>query len=205
MFETLTYTEWDALTSKIEHSLTRMRDTPGRTGSPVWAEALSLHGELVTTVKAAVTLDCGCPLLAVEETNAHLAGCVYAPFCRTCGMTHPPASCQGQGHTASFATAREARAYRDAHDQDAKSLTRMPRPQLERATTAEQARHGYERIFGKPSRDELVSEILSLRYPPCRLAEVTHMLYHAPGEAWDGCAWCHPHQGATCHCTRAAR
>jgi hypothetical protein len=97
-------------------------------------------------------------------------------------------------------TADAARGFRAARDAEARRLTRISRVDLERENAAELALRDTRRIYGKLSKDELIREILGYRYPVARLNEATHVLYHAPGETWSACDWCHPHHGGTCEC-----
>jgi len=98
-------------------------------------------------------------------------------------------------------TATEAREFRAAHDAEVSALSRKSRAELERIDAAELATRGQQRSHGGPqSKDELISEILSFRYPIDRLNETTHVLYHKPGESWSACEWCHPHGGGQCDC-----
>lgn len=84
----------------------------------------------------------------------------------------------------------EAKEFRAAHDADAAKLTRMSKARLNETLTAEQASRGIIRISGTYSKDELISAILSYRYPRDEFNWTTHVLYHKPGEIWDGCEFC---------------
>jgi hypothetical protein len=48
-----------------------------------------------------------------------------------------------------------------------------------------------EILWGGPrTKDELISAILELRFPRSQVDEMTHVLYHQPGDVWSACGHC---------------
>lgn len=90
-----------------------------------------------------------------------------------------------------------------ARDADARKLSHMSAPKLREVIAAEFASQGRTSLtgFARHSRDELVGEILEIRYPHERLNEAIHVMYHQQGGS-SACEWCHPHDGGRCDCSR---
>ena len=82
-------------------------------------------------------------------------------------------------------SADEAREFRQAHDKDARQLSRKSKRELERIAAEYRVR-----IYGQSSKQELTSEILGYQFPAGKLNEAIHVLHHAPGDVWSACAIC---------------
>lgn len=88
-------------------------------------------------------------------------------------------------------TTSQARALQDAHGQDARDLCNTPKTMLQALRHEMLAAEGVVTIYGGPvTRDELVNDILSRRYPVDKLNEAAHVLYHEPGQVWSACEHC---------------
>jgi len=95
----------------------------------------------------------------------------------------------------------EAAQFRRDHDDYARYLAKQTRAALAAAYRHQLASQGMTLLGGGPgSKDELTAAIMNLRFPINQLNQSIHVLYHAPGETWSACEWCHPHAGATCEC-----
>jgi hypothetical protein len=98
-------------------------------------------------------------------------------------------------------TAREAVGLFLDRDAYIDRLARMSREHLIRVLESVLASQGIQRIYGSPgTRDELISDIMSIRFPSAKLNEAIHVQYHAPGLSSSACQWCHPHSGGDCDC-----
>jgi hypothetical protein len=105
--------------------------------------------------------------------------------------------------TASLMTAEQARAYRAAHDQAARELTRMSKRALLALQAVRDRAAGWTR-HGSPqmSKHELVCELLDREYPVTKINEAGHVMYHKAGIGGSSaCEWCHPHGGGRCDCS----
>ena len=87
-------------------------------------------------------------------------------------------------------TTTEARELRAAWNADVKTLSRKPRAQLAEIDRAELASRGTYRVFGKLSKDELISDIIDMRYPREQMNESIHVLYHVDGVTNSVCDLC---------------
>jgi hypothetical protein len=88
-------------------------------------------------------------------------------------------------------TFKEAKAFRTAHDQDARTLTRTRKGELQATWRDEMQRTGVlDPGAGPATKDGLVADILDHRYPVGQLNQAMHVLYHAPSSRWAGCKHC---------------
>lgn len=95
----------------------------------------------------------------------------------------------------------EAGKLRKDHDDCVRNLSRQTKSALTAAYRQQLASQGVTLLSGGPARkDELISAIVTERFPTDQLNQSIHVLYHNPGETWSACKWCHPHAGARCEC-----
>jgi hypothetical protein len=83
-----------------------------------------------------------------------------------------------------------AQALRKAWNDDVKALSRMARARLVGLDREELTARGTYRVFGSLSKDELVNDILDMRYPREALNESIHVLYHVDGVTNSACDLC---------------
>ena len=82
---------------------------------------------------------------------------------------------------------------RDQYNKDLKRLNRATMPTLRDTYAAQLKQRGIETVYGGPvTREEHMNAILNERYPRAQMDEVTHVLYHKPGENWSACEHCNP-------------
>lgn len=83
-----------------------------------------------------------------------------------------------------------ARGLLKAHDDDARKLSRLTRAQLTVVDNSELAARSMSRLVGKLSKDELISDILELRYPIADRNQAIHVIHHVDGLTNSACEWC---------------
>lgn len=87
----------------------------------------------------------------------------------------------------------EARAFRAAYEGAVKRYSKMTKVQLRNEDLIALSETNTVRLCGGPvSKDELISDILTLRgYTTAKLNESTHVLAHEiPGQNWPDCPYC---------------
>jgi hypothetical protein len=83
-----------------------------------------------------------------------------------------------------------ARALVEAHDADARTLSRKTRHELAVFERSEMAARGMEHVYGGPvTKEELLRSILDMRYPVARRFAAAHVLHH-DRDKWSGCEFC---------------
>lgn len=88
-------------------------------------------------------------------------------------------------------TYTEARDFNRRMDEDARTLTRTRKGELQATYRDVLKADGVIWESGYPStKDGLIAEILSRRYPLAQANEATHVLYHAPSSRWPACDHC---------------
>lgn len=86
-------------------------------------------------------------------------------------------------------TEDEARDLQNGAADTSRKLTRMSAAELARVAVAERATRGRVLLYGKPSKDELISEVMDLRgYTVARINEAIHVLNH--DVVWPECPYC---------------
>lgn len=86
-------------------------------------------------------------------------------------------------------TEDEAREFHAAAAETSRKLTRMSAAELGRVAKAERAAHGIELLYGKPGREDLVSEVMDLRgFTVDRINQAIHVLHH--DMVWPECPHC---------------
>ena len=87
-------------------------------------------------------------------------------------------------------TTEQAREFHAGASETSARLTRMSAAELRRVAAAERAAHGIELLYGKPGREDLVSEVMDLRgYTVERINCAIHTLHHAD-VVWPDCGYC---------------
>lgn len=88
-------------------------------------------------------------------------------------------------------TTRQARRLQDDHGQAARDLCNTRKPQLQVMWREEARRQGIlDPGRGPATRDGLIQDILSWRFPVAALNESAHVIYHAPSSKWPACEHC---------------
>lgn len=88
-------------------------------------------------------------------------------------------------------TTRQARRLQDNHGQAARDLQNTRKGELQAAWRDECQRSGVLLTGPMPAtKDGLIQDILSWRFPVAALNEAAHVLYHAPSSSWPACQHC---------------
>lgn len=88
-------------------------------------------------------------------------------------------------------TTRQARRLQDDHGQAARDLQNTRKGELQAAWRDECQRSGVLLTGPMPAtKDGLIQDILSWRFPVAALNEAAHVLYHAPSSSWPACNHC---------------
>ena len=93
----------------------------------------------------------------------------------------------------------QARIFSEARSAYIGRLARMTRVSLAAELTSELEECGRVLVFGGPtSKDELMSELVGIRYPRARFNEATHVLHHTADVRNEICAYCNPNPCPIC-------
>jgi hypothetical protein len=84
----------------------------------------------------------------------------------------------------------QARMFREGHNTYVNRLARMSKGALVIEWQDDMADRGMTTLFGGPrTKDELISELVEMRYPLAQVNEASHVVGHQ-GVVWPACKWC---------------